>query len=273
MKGASAADILARISAVRAQASQYVTNLFATPERLEQWVQWYPVEEAYAGEGALVVLKEDRGIQHLYYAAASPEDLGAALDEGHLPEGPIVADIVGREPDVEAQRAVFAQRGFQSYEELRRMARVAKDAWTLAPDEIEDVALAEAGDVEAIAAALDGSLDKLSEQIPTRGEIAAAVETGNILVVRAGDDLAGLLFHETSGRTSVLRHWLVMPAYRGQGVGARLMHRYFADGAGVSRFLLWVIAANENAIKRYKHYDYDWDGLVDHVMVRGGDAS
>ena len=273
MEVTSAAQLAGQVSAVRARASQYATNLFVSPDKLEQWLQWYALE-AYADEHALLVLKEDRGLQHLYFAAASAQDLGQALAAAPLPgEHVVTVDLVGRGSDLETQRALFAQHGFAAYTELRRMARVVRADGSGAPADAPGVASAELADVAAIADILGGSLDKLAEQIPTAGEIAAGVGAGGILLARAGDEIAGLLFHETTGQTSLLRHWFVAPAHRDQGVGARLMHAYFDGCPAVVRFLLWVITSNGNAIKRYEHYGYNWDDLRDLVMIRGGDPA
>jgi hypothetical protein len=52
-------------------------------------------------------------------------------------------------------------------------------------------------------------------------------------------------------------------------LGGALIHHYFALHGAVRRFILWVMADNENAIAKYRHYRYVPDGLVDHVMVNG----
>jgi hypothetical protein len=49
--------------------------------------------------------------------------------------------------------------------------------------------------------------------------------------------------------------------------GAALMRRYFASQDAVKRFILWVAADNDNAIKKYEHYGYVADGLVDLVLA------
>ena len=89
-----------------------------------------------------------------------------------------------------------------------------------------------------------------------------------IMVIRSGATIAGLLFFEATGQSSLLRHWVVDPARRDQRVGARLIRRYFAECTDVRRFLLWVISDNDNAIDRYVHYGYQRDGLINQVLIR-----
>jgi hypothetical protein len=45
------------------------------------------------------------------------------------------------------------------------------------------------------------------------------------------------------------------------------MQHYFKTQNSVRRFTLWVNAANENAIQKYKHYGYALDGLIDCVLA------
>jgi len=81
------------------------------------------------------------------------------------------------------------------------------------------------------------------------------------------DTLAGLLFFETQGMTSTLRYWLVAEGFRDRHVGAALMRRYLTTQSAVRRFLLWVIAINDNAVQKYRRYGFAPDGLVDQVLT------
>ena len=45
------------------------------------------------------------------------------------------------------------------------------------------------------------------------------------------------------------------------------MRHYFSAQQAVRRFVLWVTAANEDALNKYRHYGYNPDGLVDHVLA------
>ncbi|NTV75013.1 MAG: GNAT family N-acetyltransferase, partial [Holophaga sp.] len=65
-----------------------------------------------------------------------------------------------------------------------------------------------------------------------------------------------------------LRYWLVDPGHRDRGIGARLIRDYFHRNPAVTRYLLWVLDSNADAIAKYGHYGYAPDGLVDQVMIR-----
>jgi ribosomal protein S18 acetylase RimI-like enzyme len=126
---------------------------------------------------------------------------------------------------------------------------------------------AERADVPTILNLLVGAFDRYAEQLPTAAEIESAVAAGQIFVVRMDDTLAGLLFFETQGMTSTLRYWLVTEGFRDRHVGAALMRHYLATQSAVRRFLLWVIASNDNAVQKYRRYGFAPDGLVDQVLV------
>jgi ribosomal protein S18 acetylase RimI-like enzyme len=86
-------------------------------------------------------------------------------------------------------------------------------------------------------------------------------------VVKRDGVLAGLLFFETHGLASTVRFWVVAEEFRALHVGSALMSNYFRSQDTVRRFTLWVNACNTNAIQKYRHYGYEPDGLVDHVLT------
>jgi len=59
----------------------------------------------------------------------------------------------------------------------------------------------------------------------------------------------------------------VAEQFRAFGLGSVLMRHYFSGQQAVRRFMLWVTAANENALQKYQHYGYAPDGLVDYVLA------
>jgi GNAT superfamily N-acetyltransferase len=111
------------------------------------------------------------------------------------------------------------------------------------------------------------SFDCRAEQIPMLYEVEAAAAAGQIWVARYAGGLAGLLFFETQGFSSLLRYWLVAPELRTQRLGSALMRRYLAEQPAVRRFLLWVAASNPEAIVKYEHFDFAREGLVDYVFA------
>lgn len=244
------------------------TNFYALPAKAQPWMTrnelflFMPIEHCF------LLLRRDRTFWHLYFYSASIECLGASI---HLlssaAKETIVTDLLGRQADVEPLIDQFRYLGFQNRTTLHRMTRIVESPYWSA-DKAAGAGLATASDPLLILEILERSFDSYSEQIPPIDEIKAMVDGGNVLTVCKEENITGLLFFEVAGYTSILLRWWVAEAYRGYGIGSRLMHAYFEKCPNVKRFMLWVITTNEEAITRYCHYDYQEDGLVDQVMIK-----
>jgi ribosomal protein S18 acetylase RimI-like enzyme len=257
------------IQAVKRQGSEFVTNFYAAPNRVKEWIKDTNLLAVESGQ-ALFVFRTDRDFYHLYFFAADIDALDRALTGSPAVsiEGcTVVTDIVGKGEETKRLQAVCKRHGFQNHISLFRMSRIAREPQASIFDD-DAVMFARSSDAPKIVALMEASFDRYAEQLPTTAEIALAAGSDSILIVRRGQDIAGFLFFEVTGQTSILRYWLVAPGFRDQHVGSKLMQRYYRECAAVRRFLLWVIAGNDNAAKRYRHYGYQPDGLLDHVMIK-----
>lgn len=261
----SVAAVYEQLAAAK-RGGSVTTNLYPTPEKLQRWVEQGDLYSLTAAN-VLFVLRRDRDFLHLYYLANQPGDLVAALRElVSSPRETITVDIIGKPDQVAAISDMFATVGFRPHCTLHRMTKTTTGE---APAEADpEVVWADSADGEALAAMLDAMLDRFAEQIPDSDEMSEAAAAKKILVIRADKAIAGQLFFDVTGQSSILRHWVVDAAFRDRRVGARLMRRYFAECKDVRRYTLWVISDNDNAIDRYKHYGYQQDGLVDQVLMR-----
>jgi len=245
----------------------FITNFYPSQDKLQRWLDRGELFLNPLGD-VLFVLRRDRDFLHLYYLASSAADLPAALDEldASVRETTTV-DILGKREQVAPLAEKFLEAGFADLCALHRMTRLGDETRTAATADPQLV-FADKSDGNALAGMLETALDRFAEQIPDADEMARAAADRKVLIIRSGTAIAGMLFYEVTGQSSLLRHWLVDPAHRDQRVGARLMRRYFAECVDVRRFLLWVISDNDNAIDRYKHYGYQQDGMIDQVMIR-----
>lgn len=263
------------------RAGPLVTNFYPVPDKLQRSIDRGELFSMTAGN-VLFVLRRDRDFLHLSFVASTAAELAAALRElvASVAET-VTVDVLGPRERVAEIAELFVQAGFRGHCALHRMTKVTKPAAMSPPPAAPDpeVVFASRDDAAALAGMLETALDRHAEQIPDEDEMTRAVSDRKVLVVRSGPaigeaesrgvgSIAGLLFFERTGQSSLLRHWLVDPAHRDQRIGARLMRRYFADGKDVRRFLLWVISDNHNAIDRYRHYGYQQDGLIDQVLIR-----
>ena len=261
------ADLLEALERVRRLGAAPVTNWFATPERIDYWIGRNSLS-FLQGERALLILRNDRGFHRVYHSAVDLEALSAVLrsSSGELAvHGILTADLVGRPLDLEPVAGIYRENSFADHTCLVRMIRMA------APEEgaesEPDVAFAGPADVEAVAAFLGRLLDPYTDQIPDEDEIREAASRGNLILVRRGESVGGLLVFETTGLTSHLRYWYVDDSARNQGIGARLMRQFFRLSSGSKRIILWVVNTNADAIAKYRHYGFRPETLVDRIMI------
>lgn len=255
------------IQQAKAGAVDFCTNFFPVQRRVQEWIDHEELQGDFRN-GASFYFRRDRDFHHLYFCAASQTALKrevACLSE--LNSARMVLDLVGNETGMNGLLALWEASGFRLYKQLCRMAR-ASGPGAPASSEIESrVEFAEKTDCEEILALLEQSFDRYGEQLPTRLELEAAVESRQVLVSKHDAVVAGLLFFETQGLSSTLRFWAVAPECRMLRFGSALMQHYFATQSAVRRFVLWVATDNLDALEKYRHYGYAPDGLVDFVLA------
>lgn len=103
------------------------------------------------------------------------------------------------------------------------------------------------------------------EHIPDDNELSQLIENNCVYICNTENEIAGFIIFELVGSSVHLRYWWVNPLYRNQGVGSSLMSLFFEVGKNTVRQFLWVFDDNENAIKRYKHYGFKFDGMFDRI--------
>ena len=254
------------IGLVKAGASALVTNFFPEQRKLQTWIdreQLFGICSA----NAVFFFQRDTDFWHLYFCAASEEALKNNLTTTHdWMQEAVTVDLVGSEAALKGTLTLLESAGFRQYRQLQRMTRSAQSDPVLPAKDLPAV-FADADDLPAIRDLIFFSFDRYAEQLPLLDEIGTAVTNRQILVVKKDGLLAGLLFFQTQGFTSTVRFWLVAEPFRAFGIGSALMRHYFATQTSARRFLLWVVATNENAVQKYRHYGFAPDGLIDHVLV------
>jgi len=261
------------VAAVKRGASRYLTNFFAERSKVETWIANGDLGIFSLGE-ACIFAREDRFFTHLYFCAGSQDGLARIL--GAYTSGinrTLTVDLLGSADQVRELGRYFADHGFSDYANLKRMAKVcARNQYGNTSKE-EDVSFALECDAARIQAMMEEAFDPLKENLPYETEVLMAIQDQQVLSVKDGRSVRGILFFENVGMSSTLRYWLVAPEARDGGVGGRLIREYFRTSPEARRFLLWVLDDNEGAIRKYEHYGYKVDGLCDRVMVRKAEGA
>jgi hypothetical protein len=262
-------EVFDLIQQVKAGAPAFCTNFFPVRGKLEGWIERGELT-AEIHEGAVFFLKTDRDFKHLYFCAAEATALAREIGVAPCAKNERLAlDLVGNEASLKEMVEVLESAGFRRYQRLERLARPGQP--TLAPGNPEDPAVipAEPGDRKAISELLERSFDRYADQLPAAHEIESAIRDRQIVLVKCEGELAALLFFETQGFSSTIRYWVVSEAFRARRLGSVLMRHYFAAHSAVKRFVLWVMGTNDDALRKYRHFGYAPDGLIDHVLVNG----
>ncbi|MEG2184752.1 MAG: GNAT family N-acetyltransferase [Cloacibacillus sp.] len=249
-------NIITEIDRLKEVSVEYVTNIY----NLDQLNQANHVSGFVSDRCALWII-EQNNYYRLFYAG-DKGTVRANLRELKINlKSPLVADVVSRSSESD----IFQATDFRKYSMLSRLAMRNVEVAELYPQQAAYISNKQINDIEHL---LKDEFDVFVDQIPQRPDIEGAVKRNEILGALEMGSLAGFLWYETVGRTSVIRYWCVAPAYRDKKVGAKLLRSYLSQCASSQRHLLWVKATNENAIKRYNHYGYRPDGTFDLVYIR-----
>ena len=178
----------------------------------------------------------------------------------------LVADLVGRPQDVEPLVLLYAGSKFHQHNSLIRMARLGPPSIT--PLDSPEIDFANPAEGLEILAFLERLLDRFAEQIPLLEDLQKCASRKRILVSRIHGQVAGVLIYEHVGRSALLQFWHVDGKYRGAGIGASLIRKFFDLSQTSSRFILWVIADNQESIAKYLHYGFHPENAVDQIMIR-----
>ena len=261
------AEVLEAIQQAKAGAAAFTTNFFPVQAKLQSWIDH---KELFAEmrNGLVLFFRKDRDFWHLYFSAASPAQLQKEIAYGSATAEPAVMDVIGPEAALSDLLTLLLSCGFRPYSRLVRLARPHNHS--IAESQSKSpapITMAQLADSQAILQLLESSFNPHADQLPMAYEIEEAIARKQILTIKMDGKLAALLYFETQGVTSTVRYWAVADEFRSFRLGSALMRHYFATQQAVRRFILWVTAANEDALQKYRHYGYAPDGLVDHVLA------
>jgi hypothetical protein len=255
------------IQGAKAGSSAFCTNFFPAHGKVQGWIDHGELLAELRGRSAFF-LRKDRDFWHLYFCASSVAALHQEISAiPNFKTERVAVDLVGSEAVLGELLGVVESARFRRYARLLRLARPGQLAGPQASADGTEVLCADKTDCQAVISLLECSFDRYADQLPTPYEIEAAIEARQILTVKCEGNLAALLFFESQGFTSTIRYWVVAERFRSNRFGSVLMRHYLAAQSAVRRFILWVTADNEDAVRKYGHYGYAPDGLVDHVLV------
>lgn len=260
-------QVVAKLVASCRNEGLIVSNFFPDEVRMTAWCRDGAFFEQRCGDTQFLFRKQ-AGFRNLYFMSKSSDaiivDLEAFLSENGKERW--VADLIGPDSVCRPLESAFASHGFNPLTTLQRMwRRTPIEAYSQQPD-VDRANHEDAADIKSL---LNRYFIAEEEQLPSIEEIDRWIDAGTLYLVRgdSAHSILGFTIFDLTPAALYLRYWFVHPDSRGEGVGGRLLKSMFAAGSTTKRQYFWVKADNDNAIKRYQHYGFQFEPMKDVVMA------
>ena len=244
-----------------------VTNFFPDEARMSAWCRDGTFYEERCSDTQFFVRRQPT-FSNVYFMSRSADALcrdwkSFASENGN---GRWIVDLIGPDRVHQPLEDVMASVGFSRLTTLQRMGRKTPEDVEVPSPYVERATLNDAGKIKEL---LDAFFIADEEQIPSVEEIRKWIEAQSLYVMRgrAANPIDGFVIFDLSPAMLYLRYWFVHPSARGKGVGGRLLKAMFAAGRTTKRQYFWVKTDNDNAIKRYQHYGFQFEPMKDVVMA------
>lgn len=161
---------------------------------------------------------------------------------------------------------VLEKLGFIFYKKYIRKQLVIRDQFIF--EESRKVESANSADTDKIYNLLYETFDIMSDHLVSRAELRDFVREEQVLIVKSGKNVTGVLLFETHGKKSYLRALCVDSKFAGQGTGISLMANYIKRNMQSTKmFYLWVEDTNQVAKGLYEKLGYRDDGLKNYIYL------
>ena len=244
-----------------------VTNFFPDEARMSAWCRDGAFYGMRCGDTQFFVRRQPT-FSNVYFMSRSVNALGVDWKTFALENRSCkwIVDLIGPDRVRQPLEDVMSAVGFSRLTTLQRMGRKTPEEVVECSPDVERATLDDTGKIKEL---LDTFFVAEEEQIPSIEEIREWIDAQTLFVVRGGsaDAIDGFVIFDLSPAALYLRYWFVHPSARSKGVGGRLMRAMFASGAGTKRQYFWVKIDNENAIKCYQHYGFQFESMKDVVMA------
>lgn len=245
-----------------------LSNFFPDERRMTRWCENGSFTYEERGETTFFVRRQET-FSSLYFLSTSVDALAKDLS-GFIEDysGRLVVDVLGRDNMREPLEVVFKAAGFNVLTILQRMSRRTPTEKYMHESGID---VARVDDAAIIHSMLTTNFIAEEEQLPSLEEVYDWIAARAILVARdeTGHGITGFVIFDLSPAALYLRYWFVSSGARCSGVGGKLMRSMFAAGLNTKRQYFWVKTDNENAIKRYRYYGFEFEELKDTVLAYG----
>ncbi|USG65729.1 GNAT family N-acetyltransferase [Brevibacillus ruminantium] len=260
--------LVKKISEIR-KCKGFLTNTFFTMQQLRAMLDLDHVTIMLTENAVVILMEEDQLIRLFFYVTdlASLQQIKSALSG--FKGKPIIADIIGRDKQVENIINGLKLYNFHKHSTMIRMKRPGLENQY---KEVSNVTLATQGRVDEIMHLLYSEFDIYISHPPNREKLLRAIQNNEVTLVIQQNEIAGLAYFERLGEKLIYLYQLVVDKrFRGQGIADHLLTYQFNQLSKDVICQLWVESNNTFAINKYEKYHFAPDGLVDSIMIFNGE--
>ena len=252
-------DLLSIISEAKVCGRCRYTNFFPNRVLHDDWIDKKTL--FYRKQGDVLFLVHKKSVfTELFYQTGSMIELTEVLPEmTSLISGPIIVELISKN-----HNSNEALGNYPLYNVLRRMTRIGKPILRCI---CSDIVFADESDKDELQCIFNSEFDLMAERVPEESELKKMLLSKSIILCKKDNRIVGFAAYDLNSLSIHLRYWWVDESYRGQGIGGDLLAFFFRVGKDTRRQYLWVFEDNENAIKRYIHYGFEFDGMSDHIFI------
>ena len=249
-------DLLNKISEFKRNTSSKLTNFFPNKALHENWIKqnnFYYKEE----NNLLFIFHEKESHYETFYIA---EDLNSVIRQLKILkksfQKPFVLEHVYKE-----------RKDLPISLPTAKLKKMVKKISSLAEEPNNDIDKASLSDIPILTNIFTNYFNRFTERIPDEDELKNLIQSESVSVIRTEDSIKGFIIYEVKGKSSHLRYWWINPRYRNQGIGSKLIKDFFKASKNCLMLYLWVFSDNEDAINKYLHYGFDFDGMTDDIYL------
>ena len=180
----------------------------------------------------------------------------------------LVCDVLLKTPLNYRLANFFNMNGFKAYAQLKKMSMI--NSSIEQQEAGKDISIAKDKDISSLKKLFEENFDRFTERPPSIGDIESAIQNEDIYCKFDNfGNILGFYWNRNMKFLSELRYLFVINKYRGLGIGKELLSSCLFNTSKINRKQLWVLENNSSAINLYKKFGYEFDGLVDHIFIRG----
>jgi len=260
-------EVYYNISVIKRNADQYITNFYFTGFKLKELIdnhKLYMIDNV----NHIFFLRKNDGFYNLYFCSSNNSFLRESLAEDLKKfKLPIVIDLIGEEKTIKEIKDIFIKNDFNYYTTFNRMSKMNSNINILYTT--DDILYARQEDASEVYNMISGNFNKYIHHLPSLEEIKDAINKYNIIIKKEKKKIIALSIFDKIGFSSTHRYSYVDKNFRGQKLYAKLSKKYFDECKEIKRFMCWVETSNSKIITIQKNYGYNYDNLIDFIMIKG----